>query len=284
MSSFKDYLNTYVFETELPGSGDTISFKPVTTGQIKKLLLYETSNDPMSIEDSLDDLINECVIKPNDFDVRKLYLQDRFYLLVEIRKATRGNLYGFQTECTSCGSQTQQMLKLSELTVTTLTKKVEKKSEEVINKQTKKRSLVEKKKEYIKVPTISIDGWDIVKLNDNISVRLSLVTRNMQKQAIDMINDKHKGEDISEIQKTLELTTVLYGLSIKSIITPEGEEDNLPLEDKIFLLDNIQQSEQEKISEWYDKNEFGIDFSFDVECAQCHYKEKKAVPVENFFY
>ena len=35
---FYDFINVYEFECELPGSREIIKFKPVSTGQIKKLL------------------------------------------------------------------------------------------------------------------------------------------------------------------------------------------------------------------------------------------------------
>jgi hypothetical protein len=149
-----------------------------------------------------------------------------------------------------------------------------------------KNKLVEKTDETPTTPIIEqeINEWDVVKINDNISVRLSLVTRALQQEAFDLFKVNHPNVDnISDIEKTLDITTLLYALSIKSVITPEGEEE-LPLEEKVFLLDNIQQQEQEKISKWYDNNDFGIDFSFDVICTHCGYKEKKAVPVESFFY
>lgn len=293
-SNFRNYLNTYVFETDLPGSGLAVSFKPVTTGQIKRLLLYETTNDPLSIEAALDTLIEECVIKPENFKVSGLYIQDRFFLLVEIRKATRGATYMFQTECASCGSQTQQAINLSELPVTKLnvTKKVEPKKQPApvptVNKH-KKLKIVEKTEDVEETAPEKTDRpieWDIVKLNDKISVRLTLVTREIQQKAFNMFSEKHKDDinSVNDIQKTIDITTSLYALCIKSIITPEGEEADLPLEEKIFLLDNIQQTEHDKISKWFDANDFGIDFSFDVKCSHCGYTERKAVPVENFFY
>lgn len=300
-SNFRSYINSYVFETDLPGSGMSVSFKPVTTGQIKKLLLYETTEDPMAIETALDDMITECVVKPEKFDTRSLYLQDRFFLLVEIRKATRGATYQFQTVCTSCGSQSQQNINLSNLPVTKLTKKnkiVEIETKEITSikpvSKPKKGKLVskiddednieEKPKEEKPKDTKTVD-WDVVVLNDNISVRLVLVTRELQHQAFEIFKSKHVDiEKVGEIERTLEMTTLLYALCIKGIITPEGEETDVPLEEKIFLLDNIQQSEQEKISNWFENNDFGIDFSFDTTCAHCGFKERKGVPVENFFY
>ncbi len=289
-SNFRNYLNTYVFETDLPGSGESISFRPVTTGQIKKMLLYETTNDPLSMEVALDALIEECVIKPENFKVSSLYIQDRFYLLVEIRKATRGATYMFQSECTSCGSQTQQAVNLSNLPVTKLNKRiktVDVKKEPVVISKKKKNRLVEKTEEVVvPEPIVEPVEWDVVKLNDNISVRLTLVTREIQKKAFDLFLETYKDnlDNVTDAQKTINITTSLYALCIKSIITPEGEDTDLPLEEKIFLLDNIQQKEHDLLSQWFESNDFGIDFSFDVKCSHCGYTEKKAVPVENFFY
>ena len=294
-SNFKNYLNSYVFETVLPGSGETISFKPVTTGQLKKLLLYETSEDTLSIETALDEMIEECVIKPEDFDISDQYIQDRFFLLVEIRKATRGSMYNFQTICTSCSSQTQQVLNLSNLTVAKLNKGFIIKAEEPVitpairpSKQKKgKLKLAEETQEEITPVEISVPDvieWNIVKINDHISVKLDLVTRSMQQEAFDIFMEKHKNGTIRELERTLDITTMLYALSINSVITPDGEDTDLSLEEKVFLLDNIRQEEQEKISKWFDDHDFGLDFSFDVRCSHCGFTEKKAVPVENFFY
>ena len=120
MSNFKKYVNSYVFDTLLPGTGEKIEFRPVTTGQLKRVLMHETSQDPDIMEKALDSIVDECVISPENFSVDKLYLQDRFYLLLEIRKATKGSKYSFQTVCTSCSSQSQQNISLGSLPVVRL--------------------------------------------------------------------------------------------------------------------------------------------------------------------
>lgn len=297
MSNFKNYVNMFEFETELPGNGEKVIFKPVTTGQLKRLLLYETSQDSDSIENALDEMISECVVFPKDFNIKNLYLQDRFFLLVDIRKATRGTSYDFQTTCASCSSQSQQFIDITKLTVKKLNKKpvvIEPVKEKVEEKKQKSKSKIVEVSDEPQVETkvdpskkvLDYSEWDIVKLNENISVRLSIVTRNMQSSAFDFFMKKHKAdkEKITDNMKAVELSTLIQAMSIVSIITPEGEETGLPLEDRVFLLDNISQTELEKITKWYDDNDFGIDFSFDIKCPQCGFTEKKAVPVENFFY
>ena len=59
---FRKYLNVYEFETTLPGTGDTVKFKPMTTGQLKKMLVYENSTNPMTVEKALDELISSSII------------------------------------------------------------------------------------------------------------------------------------------------------------------------------------------------------------------------------
>jgi hypothetical protein len=60
--NFLDYVNVYEFECELPGSKQKVKFKPVTTGQIKKLLTYEKETNYVIQEQALDDLISSSVL------------------------------------------------------------------------------------------------------------------------------------------------------------------------------------------------------------------------------
>ena len=275
MSSFKNYVNAYEFETVLPGNGKTITFKPITTGQIKRLLLYETSNDADSIEKSLDNVITECVID-KDFNIDDLYLQDRFYLLLDLRKATKGNTYSFQSKCSKCDSQSAQNINLSKLTVKKLETPLAKK---VVKPIAKKGSKTVEIIEEVKSDNIT-EEWNVVKLNENLKIRLSHITRKMQKDLREYLNSKN----LTDHQKEIEEATSLYSFAIMSVITPEGEETNLSIDDKVYLIDNIPQGEIDKISNWFENNDFGVDFSFDVVCAHCQNVEKKVIPLDNFFF
>jgi hypothetical protein len=299
-SNFKNYLNTFRFDTLLPGSGEKVTFTPLTTGQIKKILLYQTSDEEADVEEALDEMINECVVEPENFEIKDLYIQDRFYLLVELRKATRGATYNFQSICTSCGSQSNQSLNLSDLPVTRL--QIPSTNESIVTKtqvqieQVKKRLPRKGKITEITSQTEKIEEkpivkrldhsltWDMVRLNDNIVVRLSLVTRSVQQEVFNIFKLIHGEEVVSDTQKSIEMADLLYAMSIKSIISPDGEETDVSLEDKLYFLNNIQQDELEKISNWYEEHDFGIDFSFDCKCVHCGYSERKGISVSNFFY
>jgi len=88
---FLDHVNSYEFTCELPGSGETVAFKPVSTGQIKKLLTFENETNYVVQEQALDDLLSSSVLSEG-FDVGDLYIYDRLFLLLELRKKTEAAL------------------------------------------------------------------------------------------------------------------------------------------------------------------------------------------------
>lgn len=244
---FKKYLNVYEFETTFPGSGETIKFKPITTSQMKKLLIYEDEKDPNKVEDALDDLISSTVITEN-FDIKKMYLQDRFFLLVELRKKTKGSSYKFQLLCPYCKSQSMNIVDLDKLIV--------KRKEDDIN--------------------------DIVKISDDIAVRMSFVTREMQSQSIEYVNNMSEG--LTDTQKLSEITIATHAIAINSIITEDGEDEDASLEDKIFLINNITQGKYELIRGWFETYDFGTDFTFSIKCSHCNREDIQSIPIDNFFF
>uniref|UniRef100_A0A6M3INL7 Putative baseplate protein n=1 Tax=viral metagenome TaxID=1070528 RepID=A0A6M3INL7_9ZZZZ len=244
---FKKYLNIYEFECVLPGSGHRVKFRPITTAQMKRLLIYENETDTNRIEDALDELISTSIISEG-FDIKKLYLQDRFFLLVELRKKTKGEIYKFSANCSSCNSQYLNSIDLGKLKVKKMKKNVN----------------------------------DIVKLNDNISVKMSFIIREMQETSSKYVDDTFS--DLTETQRLSEITIATHASSILSIITPEGEEKDVSLDDKVSLLNNISQGEYELIRDWFTKNDFGTDFTFSKICRHCKHKETMTIPIDNFFF
>lgn len=245
MSDFKKYLNAYEFETNLPGCGDDITFRPITTGQIKKVLTYENENDPRVIEKVLDDIITSSVVNEN-FNIDDLTLQDRFYLLVEIRKKSKGTRYQFKWACEECGTQNLANIDLDDL-------------------------------EEVSIPK-DIDY--IVKLDENLSVKMRHVTRGEIKEGY-----KYFDETISSnYQKLAEMATITHAASIESVITPEGEDDNISWEDRLYFVNDTPQEFYEKISNWSVKNTYGVDFSYDLRCQGCGKLIKREVPLEDFFF
>jgi hypothetical protein len=289
--SFKQYLNYFEFDTTLPGSGDRLKIRPITTGMLKRLLLYENATEEQGIiEDALDDLLGQCVIS-KDFKIENQYLQDRFFLLAELRKITKGNLYTFQAVCPKCNSQSSQTIDLTKLKLTKnplLTEKVNPVAERIQEQSKPKPKPGLHVKKVEKVPevketelkeTLQVSPY-IVKVNENIAVELSFITRGMQKNAFVITNAM---KNMKDNQRRAESMIVITASAIKAVITPDGREEP-SLEDKVYLLNNTSQAEMEKINEWYEKNDFGLDFSFDTKCPHCNEESRREIPVESFFY
>jgi len=238
------YVNSYEFDYTLPGSNEVVVFKPITTGQLKKLIVYENENDMSIIEDVLDNLMSSCVISEG-FDINKLYLEDRFALLVEIRKKSKGEEYNFIYTCPKCGIQGPKSINLNDLEV-------------------KKRVIIDNK----------------FKVSDDLSFDISHITRGEQKLILGLI----KSKDIKNLSlKNVEIASYTYAMSMRTFHTPEGDTDDISINDKVGLLDNVFTDDQYKeYIQWFTDNKFGVEFNFPLEC-ECEYKGKLNIPLNNFF-
>lgn len=242
--NINDHLNSYNFVCELPSDGKSITFKPFTTGQMKKMLVYENSDDPFMIESILDDIINKCVTT-EDFSVDNLLLQDRFYLLLKIREKSKGDIYNFNYKCTECDMVTPGNVKISEMEVTKM----------------------------------DIDETPI-DLNDQLSVKMKMITRGEQKDIYNRINKRK----MTPTEKMVEVITMSVAYSMDTFIVGDEEDSDVPFEDKIDLIDNgLPSSGFETVKKWLEDNDFGLQFTKDLKCLNCGNKETYDIPVDNFF-
>jgi hypothetical protein len=238
------YLNVYRFSAELPGSGVKVNFKPISTFMLKELVSFD--GDP---DDALDKLINSCVTD-DGFEVKDLTLQDRFFLLVELRKRSKGSEYNINYDCVSCNGQVIDVINLDNLKVT-------------------------------KLSDTTIDYK--VKLDDNITVELKLITRNTGIQASKLSEEFIKSGKYKQSNKTLDDTILSYLLSIVSINTPSGNIDNPDINQILLLFEQGPSFFYDRIVKWYESLDFGVEFKIDLICPHCSKKEKIEVPLENFF-
>jgi len=241
------YVNSYEFDYTLPGSNEVIVYKPITTGQLKKLLPYENETNPMVVEKILDDLISNCVLSEG-FDINKLYLEDRFALLIELRKKSKGEEYDFIYTCPKCKSRTPITKDLNTI------------------KETKK----------------SFEN-DTFKINENLSCKLDQITRGEQKKIYEMVEKENITNDTL---KMAQIATYSYAMSMRSFVTPEGETDDVSMDDKINIIDGTFNDEQyNQFVKWFADNFFGIDFTFNFQCSntECNNKETYSIPLNNFF-
>lgn len=253
-ADFKNYLNIFEFEITLPGSGETIKIKPLTTGQIKQLLIYEGIEDDFDLMTKIfDDIIRESVITES-FDLSQLYLQDRFYLLLEIRKKTKGSIHQFEYTCEECESQSMQKIDLDTLPMTSF-------------------------------PEIDF----IIKINDDISVRMDFLKRINEFEATEALKiikeqSEKAGKKLKELQEQAEFSLLLEASGIQEILLPEGSQPNLSIFDKKYFLENIPKFLYQKIKDWYEASDFGVDFFITIECEHCKNKVDIEISYDNFFF
>jgi len=241
------FLNPYSNDVYLPSIDKSVSIKAITTGQMKKLMSYDT-DDIFTVEEILDEIINGC-ITTKEFDIDNISIQDRFELLFEIRKITKGNVYNFTTKCENCSVDIYNVVNLSELKV----------------------------KEYPK----DIDY--VVKLTDTLSVKMRMITRGDQKWAINAVKNNN---DLNIDQKMAEMGTYMYVRCMEEFITPAGTITNASTEDKKELLDNLDTSSYEKLNDWFASVDYGTVFTYCPKCKKCGWSPENNIdiPLTGFFF
>lgn len=244
-AKFRNILNVYSFTCELPGTGEEVEFKPLTTGQLKRLLTYENEKNPLIQENAIDEIINSAIIT-DGISSERMFLEDRFYFLIQVRKKSKGEVIEFTNDCSECKSQSLIRLDLGDLPVI-------KKNEDELNE---------------------------LDLNNGIKVKLKHITRGEQKQ----INPRVlKG--LSETQMGAEMQLFTTALGIESVTTEDfGEETELTLDDKKYLIENIPTNEYQKILDWGEDNFFGVKFNTQFSCVHCRHTEKIDIPMEQAFF
>lgn len=235
-SDFTKYLDLYKFPTTLP-SGKELQIRPLNAGQLKKIFVHQGKEDDLlALSDVFRTLIKGAIV--DDINVDELYLKERPFLIVQIRRRTKGDTFEFEYKCEKCKSQSIIHVDLSELKVTPVPEKVN----------------------------------PVVELDDNISVELGFPT----------LADEH--ELLSHgIKDETAMALSIIAVSLKSIITPDGAQDRLSLDEKIFFTDEIPNEMYEKLLKWHDDNDFGIELKIDLDCVHCGDKKPTIINADSFF-
>lgn len=248
---FVKYLNVYNFKCELPGAGQTIDFKPLTVAHLKEIQTMDPGSekkkdDPIFLSNVFDKIFESVII--SEFDIENMYLNDRFTLILEIRKKTSGESYNWTLNCPKCKGQSIQIVDF--------------------NKMETKQAPAEIN--------------NVVKLSDQLSVYVDYLTRADEKRAHQYHESKHKGADINMIQRQIEISTLMVAASITKIISPDGEYEP-SLEDSLYLIENIPQNLYTKIAQWQETNFFGPDMKINITCPHCDFKTTQEINSTDFF-
>ena len=244
--NFLDYVNVYDFDCELPGSKEIIKFKPLTTGQIKKLLTYENETNYVVQEQALDGLVSSSVLS-DGFDIGELYIYDRLFLLLEIRKKTKGEILEFQLNCDKCNSQSLQRVNLDQL--------------EIIEPE-------------------NLDDV-IVELSNGIKVHLRHMKRKNQKQ--EML-PRYFPKNATDRQLGYLFQVLFHACAINKIETPSGIDEDLSIKDKIYFVEEIPMLEMEKVQRAVDSMGFGWKLEYQYNCVHCKHENKDMIPIQQNFF
>lgn len=242
---FYDFVNVYDFSCELPGSKETIQFKPVTTGQIKKLLTYENETNYVVQEQALDELISSSVLTEG-FDIREQYIYDRLFLLIEIRKKTKGEVLEYKITCPECGSQSLNRVNLEELEI---------------------------------IPLESQDNV-IVDLGQ-VKIHLRHMKR---KHQIADIKPQLFPKKMTEHQQAYIFQVAFHACAIDKIETPNGMDEDIPMKDRIYFIEQMPMGAMEQIKDAIDGMGFGWNLENKVECIHCKYKHVDQIPIQQNFF
>jgi hypothetical protein len=242
-------LNQYDHEHTILETKKVIKIKPITTGQMKAILQYEGDEDPSVVDRILDDIINGCVITEG-FSVDELTLQDRFELLIGIRKVSKGSEYNFNINCPMCGLESIQLVNLDSLEKVPYPEKVDRK----------------------------------IKINDNLSISLDYIRRGQQKQAVDIVS---KMKNLTENQRMSEIATYMYAFGMIKFETKVSEIKDISIDDRKEFLDNLGADSYDPINGWYEKNNYGTKFKHKIVCkagTKCNFSKEEDIPITGFFF
>lgn len=243
---FQDYINIYEFETTLPGSQKKIEFKPFTTGQIKKLLTYENESNYAIQEKVLDELITSSVLTEG-FDIKEQYIYDRLFLLLELRKKTKGEYIEFKLQCPKCDSQSLNKVNLDNLEL---------------------------------IP-FENENNIIVDLSKGLKVHLRHIKR---KHQIEDIKSQLFAKNLSDNQKSYMYQVAFHACAISKIETPNGMDENLTMKDRMYFVENIPMKEMEKITKVVDEMAFGWNLEHKIKCIHCDFEHTAQIPIQNNFF
>ena len=240
---FQTTINSYVFECVLPGSKEVIKFKPVDVATMKKLLIYESSNDFDTVEFILDDLIKNSVLEPATLNIDDMYIYDRLYLLFQIRMKSKGESIQSNYSCPKCKNQSIQSIALSDFP---------------FNEYKEPKNFV--------IPALQ-----------DVSLEVCHMKRSHQKEAAAKLKED---KDLSDNQR--QYLSMLYTMAaaISAYIGKDFKDNTLTLDDKLFILDRLPDSILTNIKNWHEDNRFGYDIVFEYKCPHCKHSEKREFDFE----
>lgn len=85
-------LQSAIFELELPSTKEKISYRSFTVKEEKILLISQSSNETKDQINAVKQIINNCIVAPEAFDVNRLASFDIEYIFLQLRSKSVGEM------------------------------------------------------------------------------------------------------------------------------------------------------------------------------------------------
>jgi hypothetical protein len=245
----------------LPGSGETVFFKPFTTKDQKALLKAMEKDDYDLAQEAFDTLLNRCVTN-DGFNALDLYPKDRESLLIALRKESVKDEYEDSWVCQHeiededgkkrvCEHENTVEVKLSELDFT----------------QLDKGSFV---KEIVLTD------------RDNCTLVMDMAKRGDEKNVMGHAKKHSKGMKNTSRTELLHATMASF---IKSIKMGEEEISDIPFADKVGVIDDLSMKDRALVQDYIkDLEKYGYELNIGEHvCEQCGHAAERELDWMYFF-
>lgn len=251
----------------LPGSGQEIFMHPFTTSEQKAMMKAYESEDQVLIQEALDTILKNCVVKPENFNPSNLFSPDRECLLIELSKKTVKDDISHQWACAKCKGINTTSVSLNDLDYS---------------------APVE---DSIKQEEIEFEGFDF-------TVRVTNLTRHDEKKIFALAKRESNEEGgVSEA----ELVNATYAAVMKEYkkVTKQkirGEGDNveeidqvvyekIKFEDRLEIFAELSLEDKKKIQDFISSVKpygYDVDLGFH-ECKRCQAENSVKMDWSDFF-
>lgn len=240
--------SNFEFSVDLCFSGRKAFVRPLKIKDKKDLMKAIESKDEKLIQKNLDLIIEKYVELEDNRPIDDLTIQERYQILVEIRRASSGDNTYIAHQCPEC---------------------------EHINKDIP----FNLQNIYIKPYDHTINS-KISLFNGNVEIILSPLRREVEKKIEKIIFDK-------KIELTSEKQFLYMAGFIEKVFIKNDDvygEVSLSIEDKIEFFENLPSSELDKILKYIKESDFGVKLPFNFKCEKCGYhNENEEANVAVFF-
>lgn len=220
----------------LLGYPDRVRIRTMTSREEKKLASITQKN----FNRQMNIILKSCVQQPVDFDPRNLTIADRITLITWLRVVTYGPEYIAEVTCPSCKITTLESYDLNELN----------------------------------------DVWLPDDFEEPYFVKLDAIPGGVTLKLMRVRDDMAVNQYIFQQRKVKSVPaetewTVRYAMTIDDIVVDGVEMENLLLKDKILFFENLPGKDTQKIRDFHNRFDHGVDMRVPFECSNCEYETER---------